>query len=168
MKRFWPIGRKSVPEIPKHRVSGENPRILLPLRDFPQSIALATHQSSNTPSSSRVAQGAAAEDFALHYLEARGLQLVARNFRCRGGELDLILRDGEQLVFVEVRSRRSSQFGTPAESVTRSKQQKVLRAAALYLQRYNLNFPCRFDVVAILQTTPEPQIEWIQDAFQLT
>ncbi|HRC69195.1 MAG TPA: YraN family protein, partial [Candidatus Competibacter denitrificans] len=61
---------------------------------------------------SRVAQGTAAEDLALRYLEARGLALVTRNFRCRGGELDLILRDGGQLVFVEVRSRRSSQFGT--------------------------------------------------------
>ncbi len=117
---------------------------------------------------SRTAQGTAAEELALHYLEARGLQLIMRNFRCRGGELDLILRDGEQVVFVEVRSRRSSQFGTPAESVTRNKQQKLLRAAALYLQRQRLDLPCRFDVVAILQTAPEPQIEWIRDAFQLT
>lgn len=116
---------------------------------------------------SRVAQGTAAEELALHYLEARGLQLVTRNFRCRGGELDLILRDGKQLVFVEVRSLRSSQFGTPAESVTRNKQQKLLRAAAFYLQRQRLDLPCRFDVVAILQTASEPQIEWIQDAFQL-
>ncbi|MBK8183637.1 MAG: YraN family protein [Candidatus Competibacteraceae bacterium] len=117
---------------------------------------------------SRVAQGTAAEDFALHYLEARGLTLVARNFRCRAGELDLILRDGEQLVFVEVRSRRSSQFGTPAESVTHSKQQRLLRAAAFYLQRQRLDLPCRFDVVAILQPGDAPQVEWIQDAFQLT
>lgn len=117
---------------------------------------------------SRVAQGNAAEDVALRYLETRGLHLVTRNFRCRGGELDLILRDNEYLVFVEVRSRRSSQFGTPAESVTRTKQQRLLRAAAFYLQRQNLDLPCRFDVVAILQTETEPQIEWIQDAFQLT
>lgn len=117
---------------------------------------------------SRVAQGTAAEEVALRYLEARGLHLVTRNFRCRGGELDLILRDGEHLVFVEVRSRRSSQFGTPAESVTRSKQLRLLRAAAVYLQRQRLDLPCRFDVVAILHTETEPQIEWIRDAFQLT
>lgn len=67
---------------------------------------------------SRVARGAAAEDLALRYLEARGLSLVARNFRCRVGELDLIMRDGEQLVFVEVRSRRHNRYGTPAESIT--------------------------------------------------
>ena len=96
------------------------------------------------------------------------MTLVARNFRCRAGELDLILRDGEQLVFVEVRSRRSSQFGTPAESVTHSKQQRLLRAAAFYLQRQRLDLPCRFDVVAILQPGDAPQVEWIQDAFQLT
>ena len=116
---------------------------------------------------SRVAQGTAAEDLALRYLEARGLALVTRNFRCRGGELDLILRDGGQLVFVEVRSRRSSQFGTPAESVTRTKQQRLLRAAAVYLQRQRLDLPCRFDVVAILQADDEPRVEWIRDAFQL-
>ena len=117
---------------------------------------------------SRVAQGTAAEDLALHYLEARGLTLVTRNFRCRTGELDLIMRDGEYLVFVEVRSRRHARYGTPAESVTRTKQQRLLRAVALYLQRQRLDPPCRFDVVAILQAEGEPQVEWIRDAFQLT
>ena len=116
---------------------------------------------------SRVAQGTAAEDLALHYLEVRGLVLVTRNFRCRTGELDLIMRDGEQLVFVEVRSRRNSRYGTPAESVTRTKQQRLLRAAAFYLQRQHLDLPCRFDVVAILEPSGEPQVEWIRDAFQL-
>lgn len=116
---------------------------------------------------SRVAQGASAEDLALRYLEARGLTLVMRNFRCRAGELDLIMRDGGQLVFVEVRSRRYVRYGAPAESVTRAKQQKLLRAAAFYLQRQRLDLPCRFDVVAILRPDGEPQIEWIQDAFQL-
>ena len=117
---------------------------------------------------SRVAQGSAAEDLACRYLEARGLALVARNVRYRGGELDLIMRDGEHLVFVEVRSRRHTRYGTPAESVTRSKQLRLLRAAALYLQRQRLDLPCRFDVVAILQADGELQVEWIRDAFQLT
>ncbi len=118
--------------------------------------------------SSRVAQGTAAEELACRYLEARGLILVTRNFRCRAGELDLIMRDGDQLVFVEVRSRRDSRFGTPAESVTRTKQQRLLRAAAVYLQRQRLDLPCRFDVLAILHAESEPQMEWIRDAFQLT
>jgi putative endonuclease len=116
----------------------------------------------------RVARGAAAENLALRHLEARGLSLVTRNFRCRVGELDLIMRDADQLVFVEVRSRRHSRYGTPAESVTRTKQQRLLRAAAFYLQRQRLNPSCRFDVVAILQAEGEPQVEWIRDAFQLT
>lgn len=115
---------------------------------------------------SRVAQGTAAETLALCYLEARGLTLETRNFRCRGGELDLIMRDGEYLVFVEVRSRRYARYGIPAESVTRAKQRRLLRAAALYLQRRHFDLPCRFDVVAILQPDDEPRIEWIQDAFQ--
>lgn len=116
---------------------------------------------------SRIAQGAAAEDLALRYLEAQGLTLVMRNFRCRTGELDLIMRDGGSLVFVEVRSRRHVRYGTPAESVTRAKQQKLLRAATFYLQRQRLDLPCRFDVVAILRPGGEPHIEWIRDAFQL-
>lgn len=118
---------------------------------------------------SRVAQGAAAEDVACRYLEAQGFVLVTRNFRCRGGELDLIMRDGEYLVFIEVRSRSYTRYGAPAESVTRTKQRRLLRAAALYLQRQRQDLPCRFDVVAILQASNhEPQIEWIRDAFQLT
>lgn len=116
---------------------------------------------------SRVAQGADAEDLALRYLEAQGLTLVTRNFRCRAGELDLIMHDSEYLVFVEVRSRRYSRYGAPAESVTHAKQQKLLRAAAFYLQRQALDPPCRFDVVAILRPDGEPHIEWIRDAFQL-
>ncbi|MCB1775810.1 MAG: YraN family protein [Candidatus Competibacteraceae bacterium] len=117
---------------------------------------------------SRVAQGAIAEDLALRYLQEQGLILVTRNFRCRAGELDLIMRDGEYLVFVEVRSRRYVRYGTPAESVTRTKQKKLLRTAALYLQRHRLDPPCRFDVAAVFQCGGEPQIEWIRDAFQLT
>ena len=116
---------------------------------------------------SRVALGTAAEDWACRYLEAHGLILIARNFRVRGGELDLIMRDGEQLVFVEVRSRRSCRFGVPAESVTRVKQQRLLQTAAIYLQRQAIDPPCRFDVVAIIQTGDLPQMEWIRDAFQL-
>ncbi len=117
---------------------------------------------------SRIAQGIAAEALACHYLEAQGLSLVMRNFRCRWGELDLIMRDNEQLVFVEVRSRRNTRYGTPAESITHAKQQRLLRAAAFYLQHQRLNLSCRFDVVAIVQPDGNAQVEWIRDAFQLT
>ncbi len=116
---------------------------------------------------SRVAQGSTAENLACQYLETRGLVLVARNVRYRGGELDLIMREGETLVFVEVRSRRQSSYGTPAETVTPIKQQRLIHAASLYLQRQALDLPCRFDVVAILQDGSAPRIDWIRDAFQL-
>lgn len=73
------------------------------------------------------------------------------------------MRDGEQLVFVEVRSRRNSRYGTPAETVTRAKQRRLSRAAAHYLLLHPGNVPCRFDVIAILQQ--ENRLEWIKDAF---
>lgn len=116
---------------------------------------------------SNTALGNAAEAQALCYLQAQGLILVQRNFRCRTGELDLIMRDTETLVFVEVRSRRYAQYGSPAESVTPAKQHKLLSAAACYLQRQCLDLPCRFDVIAIRKSAAKAQIEWIKDAFRL-
>ena len=116
---------------------------------------------------SKTALGNAAETQALCYLQAQGLVLVQRNFRCRTGELDLIMRDAETLVFVEVRSRRSAQYGSPAESITPSKQYKLFSAASAYLQHQDVDLPCRFDVIAILKSAKQTQIEWIKDAFRL-
>ena len=116
---------------------------------------------------SRIAQGSAAEDLACRYLEARGLVLVGATNRYRSGELDLIMRDGGTWCSWKC-AAVAIPATAPAESVTRSKQQRLLRAAALYLQRQRLDLPCRFDVVAILQADGEPRVEWIQDAFQLT
>lgn len=115
---------------------------------------------------SRVAQGKAYEDLACRYLQQQGLRLLERNFRCRGGELDLIMREREFLVFVEVRSRRSTRYGSAAETVTLRKQRRLARAAALYLQRYRIDAPCRFDIVAIDTSHPEPLLRWIKNAFQ--
>lgn len=110
-------------------------------------------------------QGAAGENLALRFLEGRGLTLVQRNFRCKGGELDLIMRDDQALVFIEVRAHHDEGFGTPAETITRTKQRRLIRAASFYLQKFRLDVACRFDVVAV--TLGEtPQIDWIQDAFQ--
>jgi putative endonuclease len=108
------------------------------------------------------AVGEAREDQARAFLEARGLKLIDRNYRCRGGELDLVMRDGDCLVFVEVRYRRSARFGSAAESVTRGKQQRIALAASHYLQRNRCAAPCRFDVVAI---TGDGACEWLKDAF---
>jgi putative endonuclease len=125
-----------------------------------------TGAPSGVTQATRVQQGGIAETLACRYLEARGLELVSRNYRCRLGELDLIMRDGRHLVFIEVRSRGHGRYGHPAETVTRTKQQRLLRTAAHYLQRHDWKMPCRFDVVAITARGDAPELEWIKDAFQ--
>lgn len=110
-------------------------------------------------------KGDQAEQMAERHLQQQGLKTLYRNYHCRAGEIDIIMQQGEVIVFVEVRYRRQARHGSAAESVTRSKQQKLLRAASHYLGRYTLhNRPCRFDVVAINGDNAE--IAWIVDAFQ--
>ncbi len=106
--------------------------------------------------------GTAAEQRAAEHLAATGLRLVERNYRCRGGEIDLVMRDGAQLVFVEVRYRSGGSFGSAAESVDARKQGRLIVAAEHYLQRHRIRPPCRFDVVGI---TGDGRIEWLRDAF---
>lgn len=93
--------------------------------------------------------GDAGEDAALTHLLRHGLTLVDRNFRYRGGELDLVMRDGGTLVLVEVRRRASQRFGGAAASIGRAKQARLVLAAQTYLQRYRMPPACRFDVIAI-------------------
>ncbi len=99
------------------------------------------------------------------YLGKRGLRVVARNYSCRGGEIDLIMRDGAALVFVEVRYRRSSRFGSAAESVDGRKQARLTRAASHFLltHRQFADCACRFDVVAMDGETGVT--DWIAGAF---
>ncbi|MBS1186430.1 MAG: YraN family protein [Burkholderiaceae bacterium] len=97
----------------------------------------------------RQRSGQAAEDEALAHLSQQGLTLVERNFRCKGGEIDLVMEDGATLVFVEVRQRSSMAFGGAAASVTPAKQARMIRAAQFFLLRYPAQPACRFDVVAI-------------------
>ena len=85
---------------------------------------------------------------ARRYLEARGLRTLARNYQCRNGEIDLIMRDGAELVFVEVRMRSSEHFGGAAQSVGIDKRRKLRRAINSYLSRYSYRPPFRFDLVA--------------------
>jgi putative endonuclease len=94
-------------------------------------------------------QGQQGEDAALDHLRLHGLALVERNFRCKGGELDLVMRDGAHLVFVEVRRRSSRAFGGAAASITPAKQRRMKIAAQVFLLRYPKLPPCRFDVIAI-------------------
>ena len=108
--------------------------------------------------------GDAGEATARCWLEGKGLRFIAANVRERGGEIDLIMREGKTTVFVEVRFRRSALFGGAAASVTRSKQQKLLHTARLWLARDNGSFDtvdCRFDVLAFTGN----DVEWLKDAF---
>ncbi|RTL30313.1 MAG: YraN family protein [Rhodocyclaceae bacterium] len=112
-------------------------------------------------------RGAAAEALAAAHLEKHGLTILARNVRCRGGEVDLIAIDRTSVVFVEVRLRSSSRFGGAAASITAAKRQRVILAARYWLNgagRRYANQPCRFDAV-LLERLDSDGIEWIQGAF---
>jgi putative endonuclease len=119
--------------------------------------------------------GKSAEEFANLYLQRHGLTLVCRNYRCKYGEIDLIMQDKKTTVFVEVRFRRSHRYGSGAETVDHHKQRKLLATAAHYLQNHNeaAKRPCRFDVLSLTsspgqnQHTQQPyDVQWIADAIQ--
>ena len=109
--------------------------------------------------------GKEAEAHACRHLQAEGLQLLQRNYHTRRGEIDLIMQDKDSLVFVEVRFRRQSHFGSAAESVDRKKQSRLIDCASHYIQTFPeiARQPCRFDVVSIGGNMDN--IEWIRDAF---
>lgn len=96
-----------------------------------------------------VAVGRDAEARAQQFLQQQGLTLIEKNFRCRGGEIDLVMRDQQMLVFVEVRFRKNQRFGGAAASVGPIKQQRLWRSASIYLMRFARPPACRFDLVAI-------------------
>lgn len=108
------------------------------------------------------------EDLALAHAERAGLRLIARNFNCRYGELDLIMRERDVVAFIEVRYRRSSGFGDGLDSVGSRKQSRLIKAASLFLQQHPdlANRPCRFDVIAIGGTLDIPSIDWQRNAFE--
>ena len=105
--------------------------------------------------------GGEAEDEAARLLERHGLAIVARNYRTRLGEIDLVARDGEILVFVEVRMRAGDEFGGAAESITRDKRGRIESAARHFLMQLGHEPPCRFDVV----TLEGPDAGWMRAAF---
>ena len=110
--------------------------------------------------------GKAGEDLAAHFLEQSGLKILERNFRFERGEIDLIAEDGEELVFVEVKARRSNAFGAPEDAVTEKKQEQVHAVADGYLFMHNIDDrPCRFDIVAIEYRNEAAEIRHIRDAF---
>jgi putative endonuclease len=117
----------------------------------------------------RLASGVAAEQLAASYLQVRGLKIVGRNLRCKLGELDLVCLDAGVLAIVEVRLRRSSEFGGALASVTWNKQRKLIRAAHVFLRREPRwrALAIRFDVLAIEgRTDGVHRIDWVKDAFR--
>lgn len=114
-------------------------------------------------------RGAEIEDAVETHLRAHGLKPVARNFLCKVGEIDLIMYDAGTLAIIEVRFRRSNAFGTPAATVTHSKQRKLIRAAQVFLQRNPrwAALPCRFDVAGVEPEGSGLSIRWIKNAFTL-
>lgn len=110
--------------------------------------------------------GAHFESRACEYLQRQGLRLIAKNYRTKMGEIDLIMQDGNVLVFVEVRYRQQTNFGSSAESITYQKQRKLIKAINHYLLTKRLlnKVDCRIDVVAI-DTKASQQLKWIKNAF---
>ncbi|RUR42573.1 YraN family protein [Vreelandella populi] len=110
-------------------------------------------------------RGAAIEQLAAQWLQQKGLSLVAQNHHVKGGELDLVMRDRETLVFIEVKHRVTTRYGHPLETVTPTKRQRLVRAATLYIGKHGLTSPCRFDILAITGTPPDLDFQWEKAAF---
>lgn len=108
------------------------------------------------------AQGRKAEDAALNFLQRQGMRLLERNYRCRFGEIDLVMRDGRATVFVEVRMRASSAFGGAIESITAAKRTRLLAAARHYLSAHARLPQCRFDAVLL---NGDGRLDWVKNAF---
>src|SRR5262249_38808465 len=111
--------------------------------------------------------GKNAEQKAKSFLQTQGLILIEQNYRSHHGEIDLIMRDKDDIVFIEVRCRSRTDYGNPSESVTISKQMKIIKTAAHFLQKkgwlYKVN--SRFDVVALVLAASEWKLDWIKNAF---
>lgn len=131
----------------------------------PQGEALPEHEKATT----RHARGQAGEDAAAALLRAKGLRLVARNWRAKSLELDIVAYDGDTLVFVEVRTRSAGGLVTPAESLSPAKRRSFIRAARAYLAAENRwDAPCRFDLVCVIDTGRTLQTEHLTHVVNLS
>lgn len=120
-----------------------------------------------TDTSKHLKDGQKAEEQAEEFLLKQGLRLITKNYRCYHGEIDLIMKDRNYLVFVEVRKRAWLTHGNAIESVTRWKAQKIIKSAQHYLQKSNLLYKaaCRFDIIGIHPVGGRMTLEWVRDAF---
>ena len=115
---------------------------------------------------SKTKKGAIGEDLAVDYLKKKGYRIFQRNYRFEHGEIDIIAEDGNALVFVEVKARRSKEFGEPEDAVTPRKREKIRATADGYLFENNIDDKeCRFDVIAIDYQGNKTEIRHIEDAF---
>jgi putative endonuclease len=112
-------------------------------------------------------RGAWAENLAAAHLESQGLEVLARNYRIRGGEIDIVMREGTIIVFVEVKQRSSDSFGGALESVTAQKMNLLRRAALHYMVKelQSDDLPCRFDLLLVHGDAQSNRLEWLQNAF---
>ncbi len=118
------------------------------------------------PLPEHLARGRSAENQALLYLQRKGLRLIDRNYRWRGGEIDLIMQDRECIVFVEVRLRKNDGFGGGLESIDHHKRQRLIQTALHYLNRQGIDSATRFDVIALSPAKQGLEVNWVRDAFQ--
>lgn len=107
-------------------------------------------------------KGEGAEEQAHNFLISKGLKPICRNYRCKLGELDIIMSDQQSLVIIEVKYRKTDQFGSALENITRTKQSRIIAATQMYLSTQKVDCPIRFDVIAI---SGNGKIEWVQNAF---
>jgi len=113
-------------------------------------------------------KGQITEQYARQYLSAQGLIFIEKNFHSRQGEIDLIMRDGDTYVFIEVKYRKNKLFGGAIAAIPVSKQRKITHSVKFYLHQAGLNeynTPCRVDVVALLGDINQPQVTWLKNAF---
>jgi len=109
--------------------------------------------------------GAMGEELAVRHLRDRGYIIIERNYRTPLGEIDIIARHGGAIVFIEVKTRRTGEFGMPFEAVNRRKQERMRRVALVYLKRLGGEVPARFDVVSVMLDGGRASVDIIQDAF---
>ena len=121
----------------------------------------------NKQKAPHLSKGEQAEKQALDHLITQGLSLVCRNYRCKSGEIDLIMKHENRLVFIEVRYRKSNKYGSAVESITPIKQSRIIKTAYHYLISNNADCLIRFDVVTIApDNLGKPRLNWIENAFQ--
>ena len=107
------------------------------------------------------------EKLAVAFLKKKGYKIRVCNYKTRIGEIDIIARDGDTLIFIEVKTRESLEYGQPFEAVNIRKRKKLANVALLYLKRFDELPPCRFDIVSIFMNNGKPELELIKDAFEI-